>query len=69
MHHQLAPLVVWILTHHHASFLVPQARDLIIGGFGLHPEYYRFFTRLQSAEGTCGASMIASDMLLTAGHW
>eukprot|EP00977_Amphora_coffeiformis_P014080 scaffold3849_cov179-Amphora_coffeaeformis.AAC.18 len=44
------------------------ARDLIIGGFGLPPEYYRFFSRLQSGEGNCGASMIAPDLLLTAGH-
>ena len=52
-----------------SSRLSVQARDLIIGGFGVSPEYYRFFARLQSAEGTCGGSMIAPDMLLTAGHW
>lgn len=53
-----------IVSHHRS-----QARELVIGGGGLLDEYFRFFTKLESAKGTCGASLIAPELLLTAAHW
>ena len=46
-----------------------QPRNLVIGGGALNHGAYRFFTKLETSTGICGASLIAPELLLTAAHW